>query len=296
MSLLGGHDHPGRTQDRAVEAVAPLVDLGHGARLGPLHGHLAHRLVLVGVEPLSLGGEALDARARERLVQLLVHELHALGDLVVLGRGLQGQLEVVQRGEQLLGQAADAAQLGSAHLGAHALAEVLEVGLRALGQREVLVPFALGTREELVEVGRDGLLGGVRAHLRRRRGLLHRRGDRSLGLARRDGAMRLGLLHQDLPSSTTSASTTSSSASEAAPSAEPLPCAPAAACCSAWARSYIASETLWKDACSACVRLRMFSTSSDSRASRTAVMACSMSDLEASSTLSPRSLSWRSAW
>ena len=101
--------------------------------------------------------------------------------------------------------------------------------------------------------------------------------------------------HRHLPSSTTSASTTSSSSAAAAPlleSSSPSKSGPAD--CS-WARWYIASETLWKEALRASLRLLISAGSSPVSDSRTALIASSISTREDSSTCSPSSLSWRSA-
>ena len=69
----------------------------------------------------------------------------------------------------------------------------------------------------------------------------------------------------------------------------------AASCC-AWARSYIASETLWNAVCRRSVVAWMSAASSEVSDSRTSLIAASISVLEASSICSASSLSWRSAW
>src|SRR6185436_10990215 len=179
-------------------------------------------------------------------------------------------------------------------------AVVLEVRLRALREREELGRI----------VGDGGLLLG-RLGLGRGRGLGV--AEARLARARRAGVWRrgggellvvagLGLGHH-FCSSTTSASTTSSSSAEA-PLAEPVAAEPSAAsaepaalaCCSAWARSYMASETLWNAVCSVSVLARMSSASSPLTASLTAAIADSISLLEAESICSPRSLTCFSAW
>src|SRR5205085_10800436 len=162
--------------------------------------------------------------------------------------------------------------LGARRLLGRPLAVVLEVGLRPLGQRQVLVALA-GLGHQLVDVVRQRLgvgdgLGGP---------LLLEPGGGSLGLggggrgrglaalARLDvldALVALALGHEPLPSSTTSASTTSSSSSESAsPAAVPEPFgagpSPPVAAASCWARSYIACETAWKAVCSASVLARI---------------------------------------
>src|SRR3954452_8715417 len=70
--------------------------------------------------------------------------------------GRQRALEVVERGQQLGHDALDALVVRERRVARHPLAVVLEVGLRALGERQVLV--ALGrARAELVEILLDAL-------------------------------------------------------------------------------------------------------------------------------------------
>src|SRR5215212_385337 len=152
-------------------------------------------------------------------------------------RRLERVLEVVERGQQFLGELAHASVDRRRVLARHALAVVLEVRLRALGEREELGRVVLDRLLRLARLARGRGLGVAEGRLT---------GPRRAGVGRRGGGELVGvlLLGHHFCSSTTSASTTSSSASvEDGPA--PLGsavCAPAA--CSAWARSYIASETL----------------------------------------------------
>ena len=73
---------------------------------------------------------------------------------IVGGRRLERAVEVVERRQQLLGQRRDTALLRGGGLAGDALAVVLEVGLRALGQREVLISLGGGT-DQLVEIPRE---------------------------------------------------------------------------------------------------------------------------------------------
>src|SRR6185312_13774136 len=71
------YDNPGGADHGLAETVAALVDLDHRAGLRALGRNLRHRLVQLGIEPLSLWGEALDARPRECGDHVVVHELDA---------------------------------------------------------------------------------------------------------------------------------------------------------------------------------------------------------------------------
>ena len=108
-------------------------------------------------------------------------ELDALGErrLLLAGR-LQRAVEVVDRRQQLLGELGDAALLRERGLARRALAVVLEVGLRALREQQVLVGL-LGLGRELVEVLLDLLLG-------RPRGSAVRLGRRLFGAVLRPAA------------------------------------------------------------------------------------------------------------
>ena len=107
----------------------------------------------------------------------------AVGLALRLG-GRQGAPEVVERRQQLPRELAGAALLGGGDIARHPPAEVLEVGLRALREREVLVRLA-GAREQRLEVVLD--LDG---------GLLLGGGDR---LGGRLSALGAGLLGRRLP-------------------------------------------------------------------------------------------------
>src|SRR5689334_14333123 len=255
-------------------AVARAVDLDDGARLGAVGRRLlGDRLVAMRIEPLALRRVGLDADARERGEQLGLDEADPVGEVVVavLGLGLGGRqraLEVVERGQKLTREPRDAARLGDVDVALGALAHVVELGRRP--QPLVLVVGLLWRR-----LGLDGLgLGGLGLHGLRLlgNGLAHRLVDGG-----RLTVLDVLLGAHDLPSSTTSASTTSSSTSGSAvaPSAgAPLPWAAEACCC---ARSYMASETLWKELCSASVLALISLASSEVSASRTALIAASIS-------------------
>src|SRR5215218_7103415 len=215
---------------------------------------------------------------------------------MALGR-LERQLEVVERRQQLLGEPGRPALGRLRVLARHPLAVVLEVRLRALGEREELggVVLDCGGRLDLAGGRRLGVGERRLARARRIRVGRRRRGELLVlrGAVLWPGARLVG---HHFCSSTTSASTTSSSDDSAdAPLPEPSADAPAAAC-SAWARSYICSETLWNAVCRRSVFARMSSVSSDSSTPRTSLIASSISRLEASSSCSPRSLTCFSAW
>jgi len=133
------------------------------------------------VEGLTERREGLDAESRERGAQFRAHQAHAVEQRIVGRCRGKCAVEVVDRRQQLLGELGDAALLRERGLARDALSVVLEVGLGALREREVLV--ALGReRAELVEVdlqvvavdadGRGGLAGvtGRRAAVPRRGG------------------------------------------------------------------------------------------------------------------------------
>src|SRR3984885_2813547 len=295
------HHHARRPDHDLTEPVATLVDLDHGTGLGALDRLLGDRLVQLGIEALALGREALDAR----------HEgLCAVVGWVAVGgrhqlRGLKRAVEVVDRGQQFLGQLGDAALLGGRRLAGGPLAVVLKVGLGAPGELEILVGL-LGLRGELLEVVLElALVVALGSLLTPTRGRGAHWGLWLAGRKRGHGGARMGrpLLANRLDSpfggwlarhhfsSPTSASTTSSSSAPAPLVDEaPLPSACASAACS-WARWYMASETLWNAVCSVSVLALMSAASSLVSDSRTALIACSISSFELESTASPRSLS-----
>ena len=90
--------------------------------------------------------------------ELGAHEPHAFEQRVVRLRRLERAVEVVERRQQLLRERGRAALLRGGGLARDALAVVLEVRLRALREREVLVALR-GHLHELVEVARE--LGGA---------------------------------------------------------------------------------------------------------------------------------------
>src|SRR6202035_4710015 len=73
---------------------------------------------------------------------------------------LQGPVEVVERGEQLIGQLDDPALLGGGRLLCDPLAGVLKVRLRPLRERQVLIALR-GEGYELIDVSSQRLLVAV---------------------------------------------------------------------------------------------------------------------------------------
>src|SRR5207247_9753434 len=95
------------------------------------------------VELLAGGVERGDAGPAESFAQLAMDQPHPINEGVVGGGGLQGALEVVERGDDVSGKRGLRLPLRVGCLLAGALAEVLEVRLGALGELEVLVALAL---------------------------------------------------------------------------------------------------------------------------------------------------------
>src|ERR1700684_3581559 len=151
MPLLCGYDHARGADDALAETVAGLVDLDDRSARGAAFGRLWHgrdRLVQRRIERLAARRERLDTDSRERAGQLGEHEPHAAEQRGLVGlAGRDGDLddrafEVVDRRQKLLRELGDTALLRERRLARDALAVVLEVSLRALREREVLV--ALG--------------------------------------------------------------------------------------------------------------------------------------------------------
>src|SRR4051812_18210295 len=113
------------------------------------------RLVHVRVERVALRLDRLDAGARERALELAVHEPDALDErvAVALRRDAERALEVVDDGEDLPDHADAGAGARRGHVLGRALAVVLEVRLRALGEVEVLVALAPRDRELVLGLG-----------------------------------------------------------------------------------------------------------------------------------------------
>src|SRR5580700_7610801 len=155
---LRRHDHARGSNDVLAEAVAGLVDLDDRAGGRPVRGWglrcARHRLVQGRVEGLARGREGLDPHATQRVGQFRAHQTHALQQRVILIRGLQSPVEVVERGQQLAGELDHTALLRERGIARAATAVVLEVGLGALSEREVLVALG-GDRDQLVEVALD---------------------------------------------------------------------------------------------------------------------------------------------
>ena len=99
------------------------------------------------VERLALRLDRLDALAREHAAEIRQNEADALGEAIAAGRVRQRALQVVDDREQLADQSDASARAGRGDVLRRALAVVLEVGLRALGEVEVLVAIALGDGE-----------------------------------------------------------------------------------------------------------------------------------------------------
>jgi hypothetical protein len=211
------------------------------SRSAPSTGCWATASCSDGSNVLADGREGLDPGARERRAQLRACARGARPRAAGRpGRGLERAVEVVERRQQLLGELRHAALLRGGGVARDALAVVLEVGLRALREREVLVAL-LRPSSQLVEVALDlaprrrrasaPLERSPRASPPRRSRAGSAPAPRSGGLARRSASRAapppivLGVGHRDhglaCGSSTTSASTTSSSLGGApSPSAE----------------------------------------------------------------------------
>ncbi len=106
------------------------------------------------VERLVERIERLDARARERSLELVAHEPDALQQRVVFSRPRERPIEVVERRQQLLHERPHAALARRSGVPSNPLAVVLEVGLGALSQREIVVAL-LGGLDQLVELALD---------------------------------------------------------------------------------------------------------------------------------------------
>ena len=119
------------------EPVAGQVDLDDRPALAsvPRLAGGRHRLVQGGIELLPQRREGLHAHAGERGAQLRANQPHSLERRIVLGRRRKRPVEVVERRHQLLHELGHASLLRQRGLARHALAIVLEVGLRALGEQ-----------------------------------------------------------------------------------------------------------------------------------------------------------------
>src|ERR1039458_4259079 len=159
---LRGDEHPRRADHVRAQPVAGLVDLDHAPAGSALHRLLGHRLVLGWVEGVAGGPKGLDAETPEARAEFRPHEAHAVEQRVVSSRGVERPVEVVERGQQLLGELCHAALGRGGGLARDALAVVLEVGLRALRERQILIALS-GHVDQLVQVVLD--LRGVLADL-----------------------------------------------------------------------------------------------------------------------------------
>ena len=140
-----------------ADPIAALDDLEHGAWLGAVAWLREHRLVDMRVERpvgLDLGKPLLAQRGPERLLD----ELHTLDEqclLVPLGC-LERPLEVVEDREKLADEPLVRMRDEPLLLTRGPLAVVLEVGLDALREVEVLVPLGSYGRESSSGVGASG--------------------------------------------------------------------------------------------------------------------------------------------
>lgn len=139
----------GGAQDTAVEAEALLLGVEDGVVLLVGHGRHERGLVLVGVELVAVGVEALEAVLLERLDEDVLRHLEAvdqvhkvlvallaLGLALGLGQRLLGDhgqraVEVVDAVDEVLGEAGNGKVAGGLDLALCALLQVAEVGDRA---------------------------------------------------------------------------------------------------------------------------------------------------------------------
>ena len=138
---------------------AALEDVHDGARLGVLAWLCEHGLVHVRVERtvrLDLDEPLLLQRRPERALD----ELHAVDErrLFVALRGLERPLQVIEHGKELPDEALVRVRDQALLVAGRPLAVVLEVGLHALQEAEILVPLGLQGGDALVvELGGVGL-------------------------------------------------------------------------------------------------------------------------------------------
>ena len=286
------------------EPVAALVDLDDGARLGAVDRLLGHRLVQLGVERLALGREGLDARrarARRRARRCTSRMPSASVVVAVLGRPASARSRLSSAGSSSLASLRDAALLGRPRPRAR----------RACGSsrsRPACAARARGTRRARrwpARRARSSVASARRAPAPRhgrRRGRSARRRARCLGC----GEPRPLLVDRAL------ASAISVTCPRRRPRRRRRPPRPSRrrrrrrrrrrtravglrACC--WARSYIASETLWNAVCSASVlALIVAGVLGRQRLADLLDRGLDLAPWTRSSTWSPSSLSWRSAW
>ena len=181
-----------------------------------------------------LARDLLETAAGEQPGELLLHQLHALGDLgllVVLG-GVERPLEVVEHGQELADQRLGRPGRMPLRFARHPLSEVVEVGGEAAQVVQVLLGAAAGVGQLGLELaGLEVGALGLGLYAASRVGSLSRTVRCNLGIR-----PRLVLLvghERSLASSTTSASTISSSPDSAAPSV-PFGAPVAAACWACW--------------------------------------------------------------
>ena len=215
----------------------------------PRRGCVESASCCFGIELLPLRIDRLDPVPRQRVPQAPEDEQDAMGQ-PVLGVPLRIQpsrlkrpLQVVEHRHHLPKHLSLPASRRSLNLRRHPLPEVLEVGLRPLGEIEVLVPLPLSVSQQRVEVLLDlrsdaspagGGVGGPprgRFSDRRAAGPLPATGPAADGLPSLDRPVDSP--HLSSPSSTTSASTTSSSSAETRPRRTPRQPTPRCSACAA---------------------------------------------------------------
>src|SRR4051812_209290 len=123
-----GHHHRSRAHEPIVELVT-LRHLGDDGARGLVALLLHQRFVHGRIERLSHGGEPADAVLGERGLEELLHQPHAVDHLagIVLLGVIEGALQVVHHGQEVLQQALDPEALHVLLLLQRALLEVVEL-------------------------------------------------------------------------------------------------------------------------------------------------------------------------
>jgi hypothetical protein len=169
-----------------VQLPAPLEDLRDGTRLVGGGDDLGHGLVQLRIKGLPQGVEGLGAKELDLGEELAQHHLDALGQrILAIAAGVEGALEVVDDGQQILDEALDPVLAHVLALTGEAAAGVLEISKGTQGAVLPIGGFGTGGLESTL-----GRLAGLTCRsglgLRRlggRRGLFGGRG-RGLGLFR----------------------------------------------------------------------------------------------------------------
>ena len=132
----------GGAEDAAVELEALLLDVEDGVVLLVGHGGHEGGLMLVGVEDLTIGVDALETVLLEGLEEDVLGHLETLvqvdqvievlglllGLELLLGNDAQGAVEVVDALNEVLGELLDGEVLGLLDVAGGALLEVAEIG------------------------------------------------------------------------------------------------------------------------------------------------------------------------